>query len=384
MGDTASTEAVGIIVNGATGGICTRQHLDQALVPIIKAGGLAIGMRRIMPRLLLLGRNPTKLAETACRFGLKDWTTDRAAALGDDRYRIFFDAGPTGARVETLTAAIEAGKHVYTEKPLAPDVEQARKLLEQAARAGLSHGVVEDKLHLPGIAKLRIARDTGLIGRIVNFRLDFGYWIFSGFEQPSQRPSWNYRKDAGGGLILDMYPHWRYIIEDIVGPIEEVISTAWTGLPQRRDEHGRTYRADAEDSTATLVRLKSGAQGVITSSWATRVRRDDLMTFQVDGESGSASAGLHRCWVQPLAATPTARFDPDRDHERRYAAEWMEMPTTLPQANGYRKGWESFLAHHATGSTVVAGFEAGIRDVQLAEACYRSIAERRWIAMQAH
>ena len=374
-------ETLGIILNGATGSICNRQHLKRALVPIISEGGLDVGGRKIMPKLLLVGRDEERLAAAAAQYGLEDWTTDRDAALADQAYPIFFDAGPTGQRAGVLRAAIAAGKHVYSEKPLVTDLEEGRTLIAQAEAAGVRHGVVEDKLFLPGLAKLRRARDTGLFGQIINFRLDFGYWIFAGDEVRGQRPSWNYRKAEGGGLVLDMHPHWRYIVEDILGPIRQVVSMAWTAIPERTDERCNTYPADTDDSTATLVELESGARGVITSSWATRVRRDDLMTFQVDGTLGSAVAGLHRCHIQPLAATPRGHFDPDVDHGRDYDADWAEMPTILPFTNGYRMGWERFIRHVVAGEPAAADFRAGLRDVELADACYRSIEEKGWVKL---
>jgi predicted dehydrogenase len=375
------TERLGIIVNGATGGISSRQHLDNALVAIHREGGLEIGGRRFVPELLLVGRNPVKLEALAARFGISDWTTDLSAALADPRFTIFFDAAFTEQRAASLTAAIEAGKHVYAEKPVVTDLEAGRALLERARSAAIKHGVVQDKLFLPGLTKLRLARDMGAIGRVLSFRLDFGYWIFSGMEVPAQRSSWNYRKAEGGGLVLDMYPHWRYIIEGLLGPIRRVVSAAWTAIPERIDERGRRYQVDVEDSAATLVELESGAYGVITSSWATRVRRDDLVTLQVDGTAGSAVAGLHRCKLQAMAATPKTHWDVNVDHGYNYDAQWTDAPDLTPFKNSYRAGWEAFLRHVVADAPFASDLSAGIRDVELAAACYRSAAEGRWVAL---
>jgi predicted dehydrogenase len=376
-----AAKTIGIIVNGATGGIANRQHLDQALVPLIREGGLETGTGRIVPELLLVGRDAGRLEAVARRFGLARWTTDLDGALADPDYPVFFDAGVTGARPGLLAAAIGAGKHVYAEKPVVTDLREGRRLVALAEARGVRHGVVEDKLFLPGLAKLRLARDGGFFGRVVGFRLDFGYWIFSGHDQPMQRPSWNYRAADGGGLMLDMYPHWRYVIEGLLGPIARVVSRGWTAVPERVDEAGRHFAVDVDDSNVTLVELASGAVGVITSSWATRVNRDDLMTLQVDGTAGSAVAGLHRCRLQPAAATPKVRFDPNVDHGVDYRAQWLEMPETLPFANGYRRGWEAFLRHVAEDAPPAATLEDGLRDVALARAVQRSAAEDRWVAM---
>jgi predicted dehydrogenase len=376
----ATTQTIGIIVNGATGRIGSTQHLANALVPIIAEGGLAIGDDRLMPRLLLVGRDADRLAAVARTHKLTDWTTDLDAALSDPSYTIFFDAAATQQRVSVLEKAIAAGKHVYTEKPVAPTAAQGDALLKKAQSRGLKHGVVEDKVHLPGLAKLAALTQSGALGRIVGFRLEFGWWVFDGSDRPCQRPSWNYRT-GGGGLILDMYPHWRYIIETIVGPIVRVASSAWIATPERADEQGERYAVAVEDSAATLVEIAGGAFGCILSSWATRVRRDDLLTLQVDGTAGSAIAGLHRCHVQSAAHTPTiAHFSVMKDIAADYRDGWTDAPPLTSYTNAYRVGWERFLRHVAGDAPMPSDFAAGIRDVAFAEACHRSMRERTWIA----
>jgi predicted dehydrogenase len=376
-----ATQTIGIIVNGATGRIGSTQHLANALVPIIAEGGLALGDDRLLPRLLLVGRDPTRLAAVARACNGASWSTDLAAALADPDYPVFFDAAATHQRVAVLEQAIAAGKHVYSEKPVAPTAAQGRALLHQAQQRELKHGAVEDKIHLPGLRKLAALTGGGALGRIVGFRLEFGWWVFDGSERPCQRPSWNYRA-GGGGLILDMYPHWRYVIESIVGRIARVASSEWIATPARIDEEGARYSVAVEDSAATLVELESGAFGTILSSWATRVRRDDLLTLQVDGTAGSAVAGLHRCHVQSAARTPAiAHFSVMKDIAADYRDGWEEAPPLPHYRNPYRVGWEQFLRHVATGAPLACDFAAGIRDVAFAEACHRSMQERTWIAL---
>jgi predicted dehydrogenase len=379
-----ASQTIGIIVNGATGRIGSTQHLANALIPIIEEGGLALGKDRLLPRLLLVGRDVDRLAAVA-RSSPKpaDWTTDLDAALADPAYAIFFDAAVTQQRVAVLGKALAAGKHVYCEKPVAPTAAQALALLRQAQSRGRKHGVVEDKIHLTGLQKLAALAKSGQLGRIVGFRLDFGWWVFDGSEQPCQRPSWNYRA-GGGGIILDMYPHWRYVIESIIGRIVAVASSAWTATPERIDERGQRYRVAVEDSAATLVEIEGGVFGSVGSSWATRVRRDDLLTLQVDGTKGSAVAGLHRCQVQSIAQTPAiAHFSVMQDIGADYREGWTEAPSLACYRNPYRVGWEAFLRHVAAGTPLGCDFTAGIRDVAFAEACHRSMQERRWIAFPA-
>jgi predicted dehydrogenase len=328
---------------------------------------------------MLVGRNAQKLAAIARSYGA-DWSTDLDAVLADPAYQVFFDAAATHQRERSLAAAIHAGKHIYSEKPVSLSTAKGLELLRQAGARGLRHGAVEDKLYLPGLQKLARLAASDFFGRVVGFRIEFGWWVFDGTEVPCQRPSWNYRKRDGGGLILDMYPHWRYVIENTLGPMRRVITALTTATPARIDERGAHYAVDVEDSTATLVELQSGAIGTILSSWATRVRRDDLLTFQIDGTEGSAIAGLHRCWTTTNAQTPrTAHFNIAADMAVDYRAHWQELRDGGPYKNPYRIGWQNFLRHVATGAPMPADFAAGIRDVQFAEACHRSVMDGRWV-----
>ena len=376
-----SQHTIGIIVHGATGRIASTQHLANALAPIINEGGLALGDDRVLPRLLLVGRDAGRVTALARAHNIADWTTDIDAALASRDHAIFFDAAATGQRVATLERAIAAGKHVYCEKPLAPTLAEANALFHRARERGLRHGVVEDKIYLPGLRKLGVLARGGTLGRIVGFRLEFGWWVFDGSDRPSQRPSWNYRA-GGGGLVLDMYPHWRYVIEGIVGRILRVASSQWTAIPDRVDETGAPYKVAVEDSATTLIELEGGAFGTIMSSWATRVRRDDLLTLQIDGTGGSAIAGLHRCYFQPAAATPTiAHFSVMTDIAADYRSDWSEAPAPPSYCNPYRVGWEEFLRHVLRDAPFASDFSAGARDVAFAEACHRSMRERGWITM---
>ncbi len=374
-------QTIGIIVNGATGRIAATQHLANALVPIIREGGLPIGDERWLPNLLLVGRNADRVGAIARTHAIADWTTDLDAALASREHTIFFDAAATGQRVHAVEKAIGAGKHVYCEKPLAPSLAEAHALLQKMQARGCKHGVVEDKIHLPGLAKLAALTRSGALGRLAGFRLEFGWWVFDGMERPCQRPSWNYRAE-GGGLVLDMYPHWRYLIETAVGRIVRVASTAWTAVPERVDEQRERYGVKVEDLAATLVEVEGGTFGTIMSSWATRVRRDDLLTLQVDGTQASAIAGLHRCHVQSNVQTPDiAHFSVMKDLAIDYRGGWAQAPPLTSYCNPYRVGWEQFLRHVATGAPMVSDFSAGVRDVAFAEICQRSMRERAWVAM---
>jgi predicted dehydrogenase len=334
---------------------------------------------RLMPEPVLLGRNAEKLAVLAVASGGLAWSLDRDACLADKAIEIYFDATATGGRPARLAAAIAAGKHVYTEKPLADTVEQALGLARAAQRAGVKHGIVQDKLFLPGLKKLRKLYDSDYFGRVLAVRLDFGWWVFDGDLIPSQRPSWNYRKEAGGGLILDMFAHWRYIFDRLLGPISAVSCREMTAQPRRIDEAGKPYDVDVEDHAFAIFELESGAIAQISSSWASRVKRDDLLQIQVDGTLGSAVCGLHRCFIQPLAATPKPFFDPERPQAMVFDEQWQEMPDIEPFRSSYRAGWELFLRHVAEDAPFPSPLLEGAKGVQLTEACYQSDRERCWI-----
>jgi predicted dehydrogenase len=374
------SRTIGIIVHGATGRIASTQHLKHALTPIRAEGGLNVGEDRVLPQLILVGRDKERLAAIARENGGVPWTTDLDAALSDPAFTVLFDAAATHRRQATLEKGIAAGKHIYAEKPVAPTVADGGALLAAMMARGLKHAAVEDKQYLPGLRKLRALAQADFFGRIVGFRLEFGWWVFDGVDEPCQRPSWNYRKAGGGGLLIDMYSHFRYLIEGVLGPIRRVLTSATTAVPERVDEAGARYGVDVEDEATTLIELASGAAGVIIASWATRVRRDDLMTFQIDGTSGSAIAGLHRCYIQSLADTPRiAAFNPMVDLAIDYRARWQEAPAAGPNLNPYRVGWEDFLRHLAADTPLRSDFAAGIRDVAFAEACGRSFRDGFWV-----
>jgi len=373
---------IGIIVNGATGRIASTQHLANALLPIRTEGGLAIGDDRIVPRLLLCSRDEKRLAALAQGNGIDRWTTDLDAALSDPGYSVFFDAAATVQRVPTLTKAIAAGKYIYSEKPVALSVSEGMSLLTAARARNLKHGAVEDKIFLPGLQKLAHLAGQKFFGRVTGFRLDFGWWVFDGFERKNQRPSWNYRRSGAGGLIMDMYPHWRYVVESILGPIRRIVAATATAIPQRADESGTRYDVDVDDTSVTLVELDNGAIGTIVCSWATRVRRDDVLTFQIDGTGGSAIAGVHRCWTQSATDTPEVRhINPMVDIGFDYHRDWKEVSESVDPTNPYRIGWERFLRHIVAGEPLASDLSAGIRDLRLVQACYRSAAEGRWITL---
>ena len=374
-----ATRPIGVLIEGATGRLGTTQHLRSLMAIRVEGGLLLANGDRLVPEPMLLGRDPARLAALAAANGGLKWSTDPDACLADHETAIYFDASATGGRPGRAGAALDAGKHVYLEKPLAETLAEALDLARRAERKGLKNGVVQDKLFLPGLVKLRKLYEAGFFGRVLSIRLDFGWWVFDGFLYAAQRPSWNYRKETGGGLILDMFAHWRYIFDRLLGEIKAVSCRHITALPERRDENGKSYGVNVEDTAFAIFELAGGVLAQVSSSWASRVKRDDLLQIQVDGTLGSAVCGLHRCFVQPLVTTPKPFFDPERPQPMVFDQQWHEMPDLEPVRNGYRMGWELFLRHVAEDAPFPSPFLEGAKSVQLAEACYESSRERRWI-----
>jgi predicted dehydrogenase len=377
-----TVRTLGVVLNGVTGRMGYNQHLVRSVLAINEQGGvpLADGGRVVLEP-VLVGRNEAKLRDLSERHGLKSWTTDLAAALADPANEIYFDAQVTPARVGAITAAIEAGKHVYTEKPLAETLDEAVALARLAAAAGIKHGVVQDKLFLPGLRKLRRLIDGGFFGRILSVRGEFGYWVFEGDWQPAQRPSWNYRAEDGGGITLDMFAHWSYVLENLFGRVEAVTARIATHIPERVDERGRAYAATADDAAYGIFELGGGIVAQINSSWCVRVNRDELVEFQVDGTEGSAVAGLRKCRVQHRGTTPKPVWNPDMPLTHSFRDDWQEVPDNADFDNGFKAQWELFIRHVAEDAPFSYDFLAGARGVQLAESGLRSSAEGRRIEL---
>jgi predicted dehydrogenase len=376
----STTHSVGIVMNGVTGRMGLNQHLRRSIYAIIQQGGVKLSDTEIiMPRPLLVGRNAAKLEAIAKECGGLPFTTNLEQALADKSYSIYFDAQTTDRRAQAVRQAVAAGKHIYCEKPIADTLNTALELYRLAATAGLKHGVVQDKLWLPGILKLRTLRDLGFFGTILSVRGEFGYWVFEGDIVPSQRPSWNYRKEDGGGIIIDMLCHWRYLLDEVFAPVKAVSCIGATHIPERRDEQGRPYASTADDSAYATFELEGGIVAHFNSSWCVRVRRDDLLTLQVDGTKGSAVAGLRDCWIQPYAATPRPVWNPDIPNPLNFYDGWQKVPEREPFDNAFKRQWELFLRHVVTDEPFPWDLLQAAKGVQLAEAGLESWRKRAWV-----
>ncbi len=374
---------IGVIMNGVTGRMGTNQHLIRSILAIRAQGGVLLSNGdRIVPDPVLVGRNENKLKALADRHGLSRYSTNLDSCLADSSNQIYFDAQRTDLRGAAVLKAIAAGKHIYSEKPPAVSTEAALEMYRAAVKAGVKNGVVQDKLWLPGLQKLKYLKDNGFFGKLLSVRCEFGYWVFDGFDQEAQRPSWNYRKEDGGGIILDMFCHWRYVIDNLFAPVKAVSCTAATHIDRRIDEQGREYPCTAEDAAYATFLCAGDLICHFNSSWVVRVRRDDLVVFQVEGTRGSAVAGLRDCWIQPSASTPKPVWNPDLPGPLNFFEHWQKMPDNREYDNAFKVQWELFLKHVVADEPFPWTLLEGAKGVQLAEAGVRSWSERRWIDLE--
>jgi predicted dehydrogenase len=371
-------KVVRVALNGVTGRMGYRQHLVRSLLSIREQGGVPLaGGGTVYPEPVLVGRAAPRLREIAERHGLQHWSASLDDVLGDPEVEVYFDTQVTSARVPSLGQAIAAGKHVYTEKPVADSLDGALHLARAARQAGVINGVVQDKLFLPGVIKLRRLVREGFFGRVLSARLEFGYWVFEGEQIPAQRPSWNYRAEDGGGIVLDMFPHWHYLLEDLFGPVTAVYARQVTHIPQRWDESGARYDVTAGDAAYAVLEFAGGMTASVNSSWAVRVNRRELLELQVDGTHGSAVAGLRNCAVQHRVSTPLAIWNPDLPDPTDYQAQWTDVPDNATFGNGFKQQWEEFLRAVAEGTPLRWDLAEGARGVQLASLALQSSAEGR-------
>ena len=379
-----STQRLGIIMHGVTGRMGMNQHLIRSIVAIRNQGGVTLSNGdKVMPDPILIGRNAEKIEALAKANGISRFGTDLDKALANKDDTVFFDAGTTQMRPTLLAKAIQAGKHVYCEKPIATNLNEAVEIARLAEKSGVKHGAVQDKLFLPGLRKLDMLRKAGFFGKMLSVRIEFGYWVFEGDLQPIQRPSWNYRKEDGGGIILDMVCHWRYVLDNLFGEVQSVSCLGATHIPTRWDEANKPYECTADDAAYATFELK-GHQGEhvvaqVNSSWTTRVNREDLVTFHVDGTHGSAVAGLQACKAQSRVNTPRPVWNPDVKQTMTFTDQWQEVPDTQFYDNGFKIQWEHFIRHIAENEPYRWTLPEGAKGVQLVEAALQSWQERRWV-----
>jgi predicted dehydrogenase len=371
---------VGIIMNGVTGRMGTNQHLLRSIAEIIKQGGVKIGPGEvIIPDPVLVGRDENKLQKLCALSGIKKMSTDLDSVLTDPYNIIYFDSQITTGRADAVRKAISAGKHIYCEKPIAVNTEEALELYQLCKKAGVKNGVVQDKLWLPGIIKLRRLIQQGFFGKILSVRGEFGYWVFEGDTIPAQRPSWNYRKEEGGGIIVDMLCHWRYLLDNVFGKVKAVSCIGATHIPQRVDEQGQRYKCTTDDAAYATFELEGDIIAQFNSSWTVRVRRDDLLTLQVDGTKGSAVAGLRECYIQHYGNTPKPVWNPDIPQLINFFEGWAKVPEQEIYENAFKIQWELFLKHVVENDPFPWNMYEGVKGVQLAEKGLESWNKRCWV-----
>jgi predicted dehydrogenase len=380
--ENVTVHRVGIIMNGVTGRMGTNQHLKRSIIGILDEGGITLPNGDvIVPDPVLVGRNPTKLRRLSEETGIDKWTTDVDEVLGTSEYPVYFDAQITDLRYPSVKKAITASKHIYCEKPAALTTDEAVDLYERAEKQGIKHGIVQDKLWLPGLQKIQKLKETDFFGRILSVRGEFGYWVFEGDVSPAQRPSWNYRVEDGGGIILDMFTHWRYVLDNLFGKVQSVSCLAKTHIDKRWEADGEPYEATADDAAYAIFELEDGIIAQFNSSWTVRVRRDDLLTLQVDGTKGSAVAGLRDCYIQPYSGTPRPVWNPDEENPHDFRDDWMPVAAQETYENAFKTQWKLFLRHLVNDEPFRWTLLEGAKGVQLAEKGYQASQQKSWIEL---
>ena len=366
-------------MNGVTGRMGTNQHLIRSIDAIIKQGGVHVAPDEvIMPDPILVGRNEAKLKALVESTSATKFTTDLDSVMKDPDYPVYFDAQTTLRRYAAVKQAAEAGKHVYCEKPTAIKTEDAVELFNICEKAGVKNGVVQDKLWLPGLLKLKRLMECDFFGEIASVRIEFGYWVYEGHSIPAQRPSWNYRKEDGGGMAIDMLCHFRYVVDNLFGNIKAINCLASTHIKERVDEQGKPYKCTADDSCYSTFELDNGVIVHLNASWNVRVRRDDLLTIQVDGSKGTAVAGLRECWIQHYGSTPKPVWNPDIPQPIDFYKNWDQVPEQESYDNAFKVQWELFLRHVVLDEPFRWNLLEGAKGVQLADLGLQSSDERMW------
>jgi predicted dehydrogenase len=369
------TLKLGIVMNGITGRV-GHKHLEAIRAIQNQGGVISSSGERIMPEPILVGRDARKLEVIGKEFGFAKQTTDLKTALEDSQASIYFDALVPLERPNAIRQALAAGKHVYAEKPLAMNFETAHELARIAQATNLKHGLVQNMLFQPGPRKLEQLIRSGFFGRILSAKIDFGYWVFEGDWQTAQRPSWNYRREDGGGVVTDMFPHWNGLLEMLFGRVSAVSSLSKTHIPQRFDEQQKPYTANADDAAYSLLELEGGVIVQISASWATRVYQDDFFQIQIDGTHGSATAGYKSCKVQHRVSTPRTASQFANGLPRD---NWQELPELLDTSDPFKTQWEYFLRAVVNDEAFPWDFFAAARGLQLADTALQSNLERRWL-----
>ena len=371
---------IGIIMNGVTGRMGKNQHLLRSIVAIQKQGGVKINDKEcIMLDVILVGRNESRLKAVCELSGISKMTTNLDEAIASNEYQIYFDAQVTGKRFPAVKKAIEAGLHIYCEKPSGASLQEAIEMYQLAEAKGVKHGVVQDKLWLPGILEIKRLIDEGFFGRILSVRGEFGYWVFEGHSVPPNRPSWNYRKEDDGGIIVDMLCHWRYVLDNVFGKVKAVSCLGATHIEERIDENGKAYKATADDAAYATFELEGGVIAHFNSSWTTRVRRDDLLTLHIDGTKGSAVAGLRECYTQSYEETPIPVWNPDVKQPINFFENWNKVEAQEHYENAFKVQWEMFLKHVVLDTPFTNDLLEGAKGIQLAELGIESWEKRAWV-----
>ena len=239
----------------------------------------------------------TLASDAAMRFGFEKSTSDWRSIIDDPEIDLVDIATPNNLHAEIAIAALEAGKHVICEKPLARTVEEAAKMYEASRGTDRVHMVAFNYRRTPAVSLAKRYIDEGAIGRILNVRATY---LQDWSADPSSPLSWRFKKDiAGSGAVGDILTHVLDMARYLAGEITEVSSLTANIITERplqqagadslgnsKNDGGPMGPVDVEDEVLSLVKFASGAIGSVEATrnaWG----RNNFITLEIHGSEGS-------------------------------------------------------------------------------------------------
>lgn len=257
----------------------------------------------VRPRLLMAADVSEDRRRHAERIGFETTTEDWRAVVDDPRVEVVNVTLPNAMHREVALAALEAGKHVWVEKPVGRGVEDTAAVAEAAARAGVVTGVGFCYRFAPAVQHARALIEAGAIGEVNHYR---GVFLADYANRPDAAASWRFsRAQAGSGALGDLMAHVVDMTHYLVGPIERLSGRTATMYPRRprlpvgegthfsRVASDDLVDVDNEDWAGALFEFGGGTVGSLEASRVVVGPRVQ-MRFEVHGTEGALSWELER------------------------------------------------------------------------------------------
>lgn len=328
---------------------------------------------------------PESAAAAASEGGFARSYTSMKELVADPGVDVVDCSLPNFAHKEAIRLALEAGKHVYCEKPLCVDVSEAREIAGMASRSSSKIGLTFDYRFIPAVTRAKQLIASGALGKVYNFR--FVYY-HTGYQDESRPLSWRMRKaQSGGGALVDLGAHVVDMARYLLGELSEVLVTTKTFVDRRPISRGAAELGDVDVDDAAWIQAKlaDGTVGTIEVSRFTTGALDDL-DFHIEGENGALKFGLMdgNFLYYYDATQPAGEYGGDRGWKRLETAATYpgaSIPpgrsilgwTRLHAENQYR-----FLKSIAEGGEPSPNLRDGIAVQLFLDAAYRSAVSGKW------